>query len=445
MAIIGVPQKALVLMLATGLVLSACAKKEEILPGERIDLRDIKADGTIDASQNVIAPKLTQLSAPAMQNYAQWTHKNGNTAHGVTHPALRTGITRAWAQSIGSGNSRKNHLTSDPIVADERVYTLDASANVRAFSTGGAPVWSSNLAPGWEKSGSLSGGGLAYGNGVLVATTGFGEIIALNPATGGIIWRHKTNAAISSAPLVDAGLAIAVSLNNQAVALDLTNGRIRWQVQSGGSSTGLAGAGTPASDGDFAVLPFSSGELVGVNIATGARVWSAAVSGGRKGIARSFVGAISGDPVISGTTIYAANQAGRLISIDRETGARNWTVNEGAYGPVWATGGSVFMVTDKFDLKRLDAASGAELWSMALPGYIKQGKRQREAHVHYGPVLAGNRLIVAGSDGQIRSFNASTGAALGSVSIAGGAASQPAIVNGTMYILSGNGQIQAFK
>jgi outer membrane protein assembly factor BamB len=445
MAIIGVPQKALVLIIATGLAVSACAKKEEILPGERIDLRATNAEGAVDATQEALTPKLTQLSAPAAQNYAQWTHKNGNTAHGVIHPALRSGLTRVWAQSIGAGNSKKNRLTSDPIVAGGRIFTLDANSNVRAFNTAGTPAWASDLTPGWEKRGALSGGGLAYGNGVLVATTGYGEVIALDPATGGIIWRHKTNAAISSAPLVDGGLAIAVSLNNKAVALDLTNGRIRWQIQSGGSSTGLAGAGSPASDGDFAAIPFTSGELVGVNIATGARVWSAAVSGGRKGIARGFVGAISGDPVISGNTVFAANQAGRLISIDKETGARNWTVNEGSYGPVWATGGSVFMVTDKFDLKRLDAATGAELWSVALPGYIKDGKRRREAHVHYGPVLAGNRLIVAGSDGQIRSFNASTGAALGSVPIAGGAASQPAIVNGAMYILSGNGQIQAFK
>ena len=59
--------------------------------------------------------------------------------------------------------------------------------------------------------------------------------------------------------------------------------------------------------------------------------------------------------------------------------------------------------------------------------------------------FGGNRLIVAGSDGEIRSFNPSTGAALGAAKIAGGAASQPAIVNGVMYILSGNGQIQAFK
>ncbi|MEK6205286.1 MAG: PQQ-like beta-propeller repeat protein, partial [Amylibacter sp.] len=58
---------------------------------------------------------------------------------------------------------------------------------------------------------------------------------------------------------------------------------------------------------------------------------------GHKGLARNMVGAISGDPVIVGNTIYAANQLGRLVSINKETGERNWTVNDGTYSPVWVT------------------------------------------------------------------------------------------------------------
>ncbi len=445
MAKIGVHQRVLVLMLTAGLAISACAKKEPILPGTRLDIRDANAQDVVEPTEQLAPVKVTQISTPPAQNYSQWTHKNGSTAHIVSHPALTANLVKSWSQNIGAGNSKKNRLTSDPIVAAGRVYTLDANAGVRAFSLQGATLWSRDLTPAWDKGSDTSGGGLAFGGGVLVATTGFGEVISIDPATGNILWRHRTNAAISSAPLVSDGLAIAVSLNNKAVALELANGRIRWQIQSGGTSSGLSGAGTPAAVGDFVVIPFTSGELVGANISTGARVWSAAVTGGRKGIARGFVGAISGDPVIAGDTVYAANQAGRLISIDRKTGGRNWTVNDGAYGPVWAVGGSVFMVTDGFELKRLDAATGGEVWAVSLPGYLKSGKRRREAHVHYGPVLAGNRLLVASSDGAVRSFNASTGAELGSVKIAGGAASQPAIVNGILYILSGNGQIQAFK
>ena len=433
-----VQYKTLTLAIAASLALGACGKKEQILPGERLNLRG-------EVEKVIEKAEVTQLAAPAQQNYAEWTHKNGSTAHRVAHPALATALSRAWSVNIGSGNSKKARITSDPIVVAGRVFTLDSNAQIRAFSTAGTPVWSRDLTPPWDKGGAASGGGIAYGNGLIVATTGFGEVIAMDPASGAIRWRHRMEASISTAPLVIDGLIIAVNLNNKAIALDVANGRIQWEIRSGGSSTGLSGAGAPAAVGEFLALPFSSGELVGANIKTGARAWSAAVSGGGKGNARGFVGAISGDPVIAGDTIYAANQAGRLISADRETGARNWTINEGSYGPVWATGDSVFLVTDQFQLKRLRASDGAEMWAVPLPGYLKDGKRRREAHVHYGPVLAGNRLIVAGSDGQIRSYNASTGAALGNIQIPGGAASQPAIVNGTMYILSENGQLHAFK
>ncbi len=433
-----VNHKTLTLVLATSVALGACAKKEQILTGERLTLRG-------ETAKTIVEADITQLAAPATRNYAEWTHKNGSTAHGVEHPALGTALTRVWSQNIGTGNSKKARITSDPIVAAGRVYTLDGNAQVRAFSTAGAPLWTKDLTPPWDKGGAASGGGLAYDNGLLVATTGFGEIIAIDPASGGIKWRHKMDASISAAPLVSDGLVVAVSLNNKAVAVDTANGRIQWQIRSGGISTGLSGAGSPAAVGEFVAIPFTSGELVGANLKTGARAWSAAVSGGGKGTARSFVGAISGDPVIAGNTIYAANQSGRLISADRETGARNWTINEGTYGPVWATGDSIFLVTDQFELKRLRASDGSQMWSVPLPGYLKDGKRRREANVHFGPILAGNRLVVPGSDGQIRSFNATTGAALGSVALPGGAASQPAIVNGTMYILTANGQLQAFK
>lgn len=433
---------------AAVLALTACAKKEKPLPGLRLDIRAPRAaDG--DEKPTILTKetqtKTTQLRVPATRTYSEWTHKNGSPAHRVSNPALRLPMVRAWAQNIGSGNAKRNRLTSEPIIAAERIFTLDSNAQLRAFSRGGASLWTVDLTPPWDKKGATSGGGVAFGNGVVAVTTGYGEVLAVDPATGAIRWRHRTNAAISAAPLVLDGAIIAVSLNNIAVALELENGRVRWQIQSGGSITALAGSGAPAGVGNFVILPFPSGELVGANTKTGARTWSAAVSGGRKGIARGFVGAISGDPVIEGDTIYAANQVGRLISVNRKTGERNWTSNNGAYGPVWVTGDSVFMVTDNFELKRLSAASGLEMWAVTLPGYVKPGKRKKDAFVHYGPVLAGNRLIVASSDGEIRSFNPNTGAELDSVKIQGGAASQPAIVGGTFYILSGNGQLQAFR
>lgn len=64
---------------------------------------------------------------------------------------------------------------------------------------------------------------------------------------------------------------------------------------------------------------------------------------------------------------------------------------------------------------------------------------------HYGPVLAGGRLLVASNDGVIRSFNPVDGTLIGTVDIPGGATTNPVIVGGVMYVVSTKGQLHAFR
>jgi len=107
-------------------------------------------------------------------------------------------------------------------------------------------------------------------------------------------------------------------------------------------------------------------------------------------------------------------------------------------------GRSVFLVSDAAQLVRLDARDGSRIWAIDLP-HFKKDKTRRDSIVHYGPIMAGGRLLVASSDGSIRSFDPASGALLSEVAIPGGAASQPAIVDGVLYILSGNGKLNAYR
>ena len=64
---------------------------------------------------------------------------------------------------------------------------------------------------------------------------------------------------------------------------------------------------------------------------------------------------------------------------------------------------------------------------------------------HFGPVLAGGRLIVASSDGLIRAFDPASGALAGSVELPGGAASAPAVAGGVLYVVTKDGKLRAFR
>ena len=429
-------------------VLAGCAKKEEIFEGQRFDVRTalsdtIPSDEFVDDAAGSLNLEVA-IKLPKQQNSNSWTHRNGSPAHRIVHPALGTQLTRLWSASIGAGNGRKQRISSDPIVAGGRIFTMDSQSQVRAISPIGAVLWQKSLTPQSDKVEEASSGGLAFGDGLLFATTGFGELTAINPEDGSTVWQQTMDASIAAPPVVSGGRVYVISRDNQAWALDTKNGRIKWQQQSSRSDTGLVGGAAPAIAGKLVLLPFGSGEMVAALTRNGVRIWSVAVSGSRRGQARSNIGDITSDPVVSGGRVYAANQSGRVVAVERRTGERIWTANEGAYSPVWPVGGSVFLVSDAAQIVRLDARNGEVIWAVDLPKFKKE-KTRKDSFTHFGPILAGGRLLVASSDGLLRSFDPVSGALVSTVEIPSGAASQPAIVDGVLYILSQNGELHAFK
>ena len=437
---------ALAVILITGSMLVGCGNRERVLEGERLALRasiQVDDEEVVVEKEDALVDRLV-LEAPSIN--VDWTHRNGSAQHKIKHPTLRQSPEKVWTANIGKGNTKKRGITASPIVAGGLIYTMDANAGVRAFTTAGVQVWFVDLTPPNEKANEASGGGMAFGNGVLAVTTGHGEVIALDATNGAVRWRHSIKGAISADPVIVEKTVVAVGRNNIAVGLDIQNGRLKWQQKSQGNTAGVAGAGAPAALGKLVIIPFTSGQLVGTVVTNGLRAWSVSISGRNNGLARNLFADISGDPVIDGRVVYVANQTGRLVAVDRRSGTRLWTAKEGAYTPVWPVGGAVFVVTDRFAVKRLNASDGSEVWSQKLPGFKnKKDRRKRATFAYFGPVVAGGQVWVAGSDGLLRSYNPTTGLLTGTIDIPGGAASQPAIAGGRMYVLSANGQIHAYQ
>lgn len=431
-------------LLAIVALLAACGEREVILEGERLDLR-----ASLDPEAAVveeIAEISTDITLPAQVNHTEWTHRNGTPTHRIQHPALGQALASQWSVGIGAGDSRKHRITADPVVSANRIFTLDAQAGVSATSTAGARLWQVDLTPPEDGSGDASGGGLAVDGDTLYVTTGFGELTALDVATGARKWTQDLDSATTGAPTVRDGLVYVISRDSKGWAINADTGRIEWSLTGTPSPSNMVGGAGPVVDDRLAVFAFGSGEMLAAFRKGGVQVWNSSVSGARQGRAYTTVTDITGDPVIDGDVIYAANQSGRIVALNAGSGERIWTAREGAYSPVWPTGGSVFLVSDEGNLVRLNAADGTEIWSVDLPYFENERPRRLKAvFAHYGPVLAGGRLIVASSDGQIRSFDPSSGALVSSVDIPGGATTNPVVVNGTLYVVSGRGTLHAFR
>jgi len=418
-------------------LLVGCGETDVILPGERFDIRP---------QQNTVNQALP-ISLPAQVANASWTHRNGNASHQFTHAALSAAPQQLFAVSIGEGDSRRARITAEPVVANGVIYMLDSAANVTATATNGSRLWTVNLTPGSSSVGDTSGGGVAVSGSRLFVTTGFGEVVMLDAATGNEIWTQDLDAPGVSAPTVFGDLAYIIGRDGMGWALEVANGRIRWQLTATPALGVFAGGAGAAVDSDIAVFPFPSGEVIATFPEGGLRRWSTVISGARAGSAAATISDIAGDPVIRGDSVYVGNFAGQIVKLDASNGDRIWTANEGAVSPVWPVGNSVFVVNDVNELVRLSDSDGTPVWKVQLPGLVEAGTfgSSNEVVAHYGPVLAGGRLVVASSDGLIRQFDPVSGALVGTIAIEGGAASNPVVAGQTLYVVSKTGQLHAFR
>jgi outer membrane protein assembly factor BamB len=413
-------------------LLAACGDDQVILPGERFDIRPG------GATMNQALP----IALPAATANADWLHRTMRPAH----PALGPNLQPVFAASIGEGDSRRARITGEPVVAGGLVYTVDARARVTATNTSGQTIWARDLTPERFRRDAASGGAVSFGGGRLYVSTGFGEVHALNAANGEVIWTKNLNAPVNAAPTFAGDVIYIVGRDSTAWALDAATGLTRWQRTGTPSVTTFSGSAAAAVSGETVVLPFPSGEVLAAFAAGGLPRWSNVVAGDRVGRAASLISDIAGGPVIDGNRVYVASFGGRSVAFDLTSGDRIWTAGEGAVGPIWAAGGSVFMVNDISELVRLDASNGNPIWRVKLPDFLGENtRRQRAVVAHFGPVLAGGRLLVASSDGLIRQFDPTSGALIGTLDVPGGAASAPVVAGQTVYVIAKTGQLHAFR
>ncbi|SMP35237.1 PQQ-like beta-propeller repeat protein [Shimia sagamensis] len=422
---------------ASAALLSACAEPEIILVGDREDLIP---------SEEVIENKDLAISLPAQSNNAQWTGRIGTPSTRTANAALSQRPVLAWSTSIGAGESRKTRITADPVVAEGRIFTVDAEATVTATSSGGQLLWSRDMTPPNDKAGQASTGGLAYGKGKLFVTTGFGSIRALDPATGADLWEQKFQSVGSGTPTVYGDLVYVVSGDATAWALEVETGKIAWQMLSIPNVQNVQSPAAPAITDRLAIFPYGSGEIQAAFRRGGVSRWTAGLSDTRPGRAVNTVGDISGDPVVVGDTIYVANHSGRMAAFDAETGQRKWTAGQGALSPVFPAGGSLFLVSETNELLRLDARDGTRIWGYTLPQFVKdKPKKQSAVHAHYGPILAGGQLVVPSSDEVVRFYNPRNGLLTHTVELPHGAATNPVVAGGVLYVVNRKGELYAFR
>ena len=409
------------------------------LKGERLSVMELGDKLEVDplsADEQIVLPK--------PYDNKDWPQPGGAPDNAMYHLAAPGKLDKVWSADAGEGTSSEGELVASPIVADGRVYVLDTEATVRAFSLSGDRDWKTELVPDGEDAEEGRGGGIAFNDGKVFVTTGFGEVHALNAATGKNVWTKKLREPFRAAPTVNGGRVFAITSDNQLIALDEKTGAVLWRHRGIAESAGIVSSTSPAVAGSIVVVPYSSGELFAIRVQNGTPVWSDSLTRTGNLTSLSSLNDIAGRPVIDRDRVFAVSHSGRMVSIDLRTGERVWTKDISSVQTPWVAGDWVFIVTSDQQVAALSRRDGKTRWITSLPRF-EDPEDRTEPISWSGPVLAGDRLVLVSTGGEAVSLSPYSGKIEGRIELDSGSAIAPVFANGTMYILTDDAELTAYK
>jgi outer membrane protein assembly factor BamB len=323
-----------------------------------------------------------------------------------------------------------------PVVADGTVYVPSYDRYLHAISLdSGAREWRFEM----EMFADATPG---VADGTVVCGSFDNYVYAVDAATGEQVWRYDTGGIVRSSPtIVDGTVYIGAHCQSaecaqftpdeavgELLALDLATGELLWSFET---TAGIVA--TPAVAENAVFTGASTGELTALDRATGETLWSYAADA-----------LISSSPAVVDGTIYLGDVRGTFHAVDAVSGTAEWTHESEQtrnFPSSPAVDEETVYIGGNYDgatsagVLAFDRSGGLD-WSTNLSsaGRVGSSPLVLDDHVYIG---------VHGSDAEGGFYGVRTdGTESWSMSVAGeGVGASPAVVDGSLVFAAVNGRV----
>ena len=220
--------------------------------------------------------------------------------------------------------------------------------------------------------------------------------------------------------------------------------RSNWSNAASLEIAGVFGIGSPAFAQGTVVAGFSSGELNAYRYENGRLVWQDTLARTSIRTSVSSLSDIDANAVVDNGQVFAIGQGGRMVALELISGQRLWELNIAGIATPWVAGDWVFVATDDGKLIAVARNTGKVRWINQMPRFERE-KTKRGQITYRGPILAGGRLILVGSNGTLINFDPVTGNFQSQTTIGVPITLAPIVANSTLYILDDQGHLRAYR
>ena len=408
------------------------------LEGKRISINALERALTVDDSAKTI-----DVTLPYPIENISWLQPGGNSIHAMQHLALSDIPAKVWSTSSGNGSTKDSIMLASPLVQDYRLLTLGGEGTLRAFNVGdGSLIWKQRLKS--EDQDMVYSGAIAANLESIFVALGSGELICVRVLDGKEVWRTSTKNPLRGGPTVSGGRVFVVTIDNKTLSFDAKTGKLLWSHAGTTETAALIGGASPAVKDNVVIVTYSSGELFALKTGTGRLVWADHLGPNNSSNGVSNIADINGNPVIDRSLVFSISNSGRLTAIDLKTGQRVWERSVAGANTPWVAGDFIFVISNDGEVICITRNSGLIKWVKQMPQF--ESLDDKEGIIRYaGPVLAGDRLLVVSSLGEIYSLSPYKGTILGKVNVSASIFIPPVVAGKTLFVLDDEGTLTAFR
>lgn len=442
------------LLLISPLVMSGCLgpvrdifsrEKEVPLPGKRISLSATTA--AVDVNPELVE---RDILLPPVRTNKQWDQQGGNAAHAMGHLQLADSLSLAWREKMQSSRGPVSFV-SQPVARDGHLYALGPDGDIFAYNLAdGNLVWQGFAGDLEDKKRrkdlrEVFGGGLALGEDRLFVTTGIGDVVALDLASGKTLWTTHVGVPFRVGPTYYDGRIFAITLDNRAVAIS-AQGSLLWINQGSPGGAQIVGSAAIAAAQGILLIPYSTGQLVALRPQDGVSLWSYSLLAARQrsGVS-SVLDPLRASPVIADGQVYVTSGLGQTEALSLVDGQRLWRSNFGGVSQPWIIGDWLYMVTEDNGLLCLDRKTGNLRWKVSLAPQETRKRPRSTIGFLSAPLVLGRRILVPSADGWLSSYSPYDGSLLGRVQIDDQQALSVIAVDSSLAVLSHRGLLTLFR
>jgi outer membrane protein assembly factor BamB len=420
-------------------LLASCSTPKPKIVGQQIPV--LPETGGLDVAPD--APAVSLPSAVALDN---WPQLLGNAAHMPGNVAVPTRLAINWTASVGAAGGYRQPLQASPLIFGGQIFAMDANAAVTAFSAAdGSQKWRTRTQPKHATEVNI-GGGIGYDSGKIYASTGYGELLALDAGSGKILWRQTMDFPARSAPLIAGGLVAVVVQNDLLLTFDAHTGTPGWRFtgtvgQNSGAAVAITGA--PAYADGILVAGFSSGTLAALDANSGTPVWEQSFASSFGQASTLDFSDIVAAPVIANGVVYAIGLGNTAMAVDLHSGAKVWTHSASGSDAFCLAGSFAFLLDKSQTLSSIHADDGLVSWSLQMPQY-RNMKKKKQPLLWNGPIMVNGMLILTNDFGEIAFVDAVAGRINSIAKLSGPADITPIAAGGMLLQLTRDATLTAY-